>query len=165
MEDKAPEGALPEAAAAVAARLVLLRLFPPQQAAFDATYNKTMRQIPSGDERRASIDWGEHVARTLLADRAKDASQATVIYGSRNPVGVWRPTEPAFAKPALPQWPGVKPFAMTSAKQFRPAMPPALTSAAYTDDFNRNNSARRTARREQRSKRRSRSSGRTAPAR
>ncbi len=133
---KPAEGASPEAAAAVAARLVLLRLFPAQQAAFDATYNKVLRTVPPGDGKRASIDWGEHVAQTLLADRAKDGSQATVIYASRNPIGVWRPTEPAFAKPALPQWPGVKPFAMTSAAQFRPAMPPALTSAAYADDFN-----------------------------
>ena len=134
---KPAEDASPEAAAAVAARLVLLRLFPAQQAAFDATYNKVMRTMPTGEEKRASIDWGEHVAQTLLADRAKDGAQATVIYASRNPIGVWRPTEPAFAKPALPQWPGVKPFAMTSAAQFRPAMPPALTSAAYADDFNR----------------------------
>ena len=127
---------MPEAAAAVAARLVLRRLFPAQQAAFDATYNKVLRTVPAGEGKRASIDWGEHVAQTLLADRAKDGSQATVIYASRNPIGVWRPTEPAFAKPALPQWPGVKPFAMTSAAQFRPAMPPALASAAYADDFN-----------------------------
>ncbi len=134
---KAGDGALPEAAASVAARLVLLRLFPAQQAAFDATYNKVLRAVSPGEGKRASIDWGEHVAQTLLADRAKDGSQATVIYASRNPIGVWRPTEPAFAKPALPQWPGVKPFAMTSAAQFRPAMPPALTSAAYADDFNK----------------------------
>ena len=125
VRDKADEGASPEAAASVAARLVLLRLFPAQQAAFDATYNKVLRTVPAGDGKRASIDWGEHVAQTLLADRAKDGSQAAVIYASRNPIGVWRPTEPAFAKPALPQWPGVKPFAMTSAAQFRPAMPPA----------------------------------------
>ena len=137
VRDKAAEGASPEAAAAVAARLVLLRLFPAQQAAFYATYNKVLRTVPPGDGKRASIDWGEHVAQTLLADRAKDGSQATVIYASRNPVGVWRSTEPAFAKPALPQWPGVKPFAMTSAAQFRPAMPPILTSSTYADDFNK----------------------------
>ena len=136
VRDKATDGALPEAAAAVAARIVLLRLFPAQQAAFDATYNKVLRAVPPGDGKRASIDWGEHVAQTLLADRAKDGSQSTVIYASRNPIGVWRPTAPAYAKPALPQWPGVKPFAMASAAQFRPAMPPALTSAAYAEDFN-----------------------------
>ena len=134
---KPAEGVSPEASASVAARLVLLRLFPAQQAAFDATYNKVLRTIPPGEGKRASIDWGEHVAQTLLADRAKDGSQATVIYGSRNPIGVWRSTESAFAKPALPQWPGVKPFAMSSPAQFRPAMPPALTSAAYADDFNK----------------------------
>ena len=76
------------------------------------------------------------MAQTLLAYRAKDGSQATVIYASRNPIGVWRPTAPTFAKSALPQWPGVKPFVMTSAAQFRPAVPPALNSATYATDFN-----------------------------
>ena len=74
---KAGDGASPETAASVAARLVLLRLFPTQQAAFDATYNKVMRAIPQGEGKRASLDWVEHVAQTLLADRAKDGSQAT----------------------------------------------------------------------------------------
>ena len=101
---KPAEGASPEAAASVAARLVLLRLFPTQQATFDATYNKVLRAIPQSEGKRASIDWGEHVAQTLLAYRAEDGAQATVIYASRNPIGVWQPTEPTFAKPALPQW-------------------------------------------------------------
>ena len=109
VRNKAADQASPEAAASVAARLVLLRTFPAQQAAFDATYNKVMRAIPQGEGKRASIDWGEHVAQTLLADRAKDGSQATVIYASRNTIGVWRPTEPAFAKPALPQQQGQTP--------------------------------------------------------
>ena len=77
--DKADDQASPEAAASVVARLGLLRLFPAQQAAFDATYNKVMRTVPPGEEKRASIDWGEHVAQALLADRAKDGSQAMVI--------------------------------------------------------------------------------------
>ena len=70
---KAGDGALPEAAASVAARLVLLRLFPAQQAAFDATYNKVLRAVSPGEGKRASIDWGEHVAQTLLADRASES--------------------------------------------------------------------------------------------
>src|SRR5262249_43932273 len=37
--------------------------------------------------------------------------------------------------PALPQWPGVTPFALASGDQFRPGPPPALTSDDYTAAF------------------------------
>jgi hypothetical protein len=40
------------------------------------------------------------------------------------------------ANPILPQWRNVKPFVMTSAKQFAFAGPPAPASAAFAKDFN-----------------------------
>jgi hypothetical protein len=36
----------------------------------------------------------------------------------------------------MPMWPGVKPFAMTSGSQFRPAAPIALTSAEWATEYN-----------------------------
>ena len=42
------------------------------------------------------------------------------------------PTAPTWA----PQWPGVKPFAMTSGSQFRPVAPIALKSAEWATDYN-----------------------------
>jgi hypothetical protein len=39
-------------------------------------------------------------------------------------------------QPQFFQWPGVMPFALERADQFRPGPPPALTSAAYSDAFN-----------------------------
>ena len=53
------------------------------------------------------------------------------------------------ATPAAAQWPQRKPWLMTSASQFRPGPPPALTSAAWARDYNEikalgaKNSARR----------------------
>jgi hypothetical protein len=48
---------------------------------------------------------------------------------------VWIPTPPEFANALLPNWPLVTPFALASGAQFRQAGPPALDSAAYTQDF------------------------------
>jgi PAP2 superfamily len=53
-------------------------------------------------------------------------------YRPRTAPGVYVPTAPT----ATPQWPAVKPFALSSASQFRPAPPPALTSAQWTADYN-----------------------------
>src|SRR6202030_1706380 len=46
-------------------------------------------------------------------------------------------TPPNFPKqPQFTLWSHVTPFALDSANQFRPGPSPALTSRAYTDDFN-----------------------------
>jgi hypothetical protein len=41
-----------------------------------------------------------------------------------------------YALPLLPQWATVRPFALTSPDQFRPAAPPALDSQQYADALN-----------------------------
>ena len=46
--------------------------------------------------------------------------------------GAYVPT----AAPAVPQWSQRKPWLMTSAAQFRPGPPPALTSDAWARDYN-----------------------------
>ena len=53
-------------------------------------------------------------------------------YRPRTTAGVYVPTAPT----AAPQWPRVKPFALTSASQFRPAPPIALDSAEWAADYN-----------------------------
>ena len=52
-------------------------------------------------------------------------------YRPRTTGGVYVPTAPTLA----PQWPGVKPFAMTSGSQFRPVAPIALASAQWAADY------------------------------
>jgi membrane-associated phospholipid phosphatase len=51
-------------------------------------------------------------------------------------VGQWRPTPPAFASGAVPQFAYMTPWVIAAPSQFRPAGPPALTSARYAKDFN-----------------------------
>jgi len=49
---------------------------------------------------------------------------------------MWRPTPPAFAPGAGPQFAYMTPWVIGAPGQFRPAGPPALTSARYAADFN-----------------------------
>jgi membrane-associated phospholipid phosphatase len=125
-----------EAAASAAAHLVLVQLYPAQQATFDAAYNNALAAIGNKPKQRAGIAWGELVANTILTVRANDGAAEVVTYIPGNRPGDWQPTPPAFASALLPQWPGVKPFAMTSGSQFRPSVPPGLRSAVYAFDFN-----------------------------
>jgi len=86
-----------------------------------------------------------------VAARATDGSKLVRAYTPGANPGDWVPTPPAFATAALPQWPDVTPFALTSGSQFRPAGPPALDTTEYAASFNdvkeigRDTSATRTA--------------------
>ena len=51
--------------------------------------------------------------------------------------GDYQSTPPNFPKqPQFTHWPNVIPFALKRANQFRPGVPPALTSDRYSDDLN-----------------------------
>lgn len=132
-----PAGAAsPEAAVSGAARLVLLRLFPAQQAAIGAVHDKVLAAIPNGPEKNAGVHWGEWAANIILVARSTDGSDEPAIWLPKDASGEWQPTPPASAPALLPQWPKVACFAMTSAKQFMPPRMPALSSAMYAVDFN-----------------------------
>jgi hypothetical protein len=45
--------------------------------------------------------------------------------------GDWRPAPPALTPAVFTQWSAVTPFVLDKSAQFRPAAPPALTSAAH----------------------------------
>lgn len=132
----APDNASGEAAAVAAAYTVLAASFPAQMAAFDAAREASLAAITDGASKNNGIDWGEAVADAVLAARANDGSRLVVAYVPGTGPGEWIPTPPNFAAAALPQWPGVTPFALTSGSQFRPAGPPTLTSGEYTTAFN-----------------------------
>ena len=124
-----------EAAASTAARLVLVNLFPAQQAYFDVAYASALAAIPGGKSKERGVNWGEFVADTILAARANDGSTAVVAPPSGSGPGYWVPTPPAFAPYLLPQWGLVVPFAMASHAQFRPPGLPALSSAKWAADY------------------------------
>jgi hypothetical protein len=137
-----------EAAAAAAAGTVLAGVNAATQAEVKANLAAYLAKIPDGAEKAAGIEVGEAVAAKVLAARANDGASAPDSYRPSTMAGVYIPTAPTWA----PQWPGVKPFAMTSASQFRPGAPVALAGKEWAADFNEikelgeRNSSKRTAR-------------------
>src|ERR1700676_3211334 len=127
-----------EAAAAAAAHETLIALYPAFQTTLDQLYGQSLAQIPDGADKTTGVDVGRAVALATLALRSDDGSAATPIpFVFGNVPGGYQSTPPNFPKqPAFTHWSRVTPFALESAKQFRPGPPPALTSAAYTAAFN-----------------------------
>jgi hypothetical protein len=129
---RARRGASAEAAAAAAAAGVLDGPASDQQEAVRARLAAYLAQIPDGPGKTAGVRLGEEVAARLLASRANDGAEAPDQYRVRTSAGVYVPT----AQTAMPQWPNVTPFGMTSPSQFRPAPPIALDSERWARDYN-----------------------------
>jgi hypothetical protein len=133
----APRGASDEAAAVAAVYRVLVTYFPAQQSALDVQFNDSLTKInATSDAKNAGIAVGEAAAAALIAARAGDGLEANVPYIPGSGPGVWQPTPPKFG-PALTPWLGqMRPFTMTSASQFLPDGPTALTTGEWVDDYN-----------------------------
>ena len=125
-----------EAAVAQAAYRTLSALFPTYQATLDAQLAASLGTVADGAGKTAGIALGNTVATAILNLRSTDGSATVVSYTPGTNPGDWQPTPPANANALLPQWPLVKPFALTKGSQFRPIAPPRLNSAAYAADFN-----------------------------
>jgi len=127
-----------EAAANSAAHEVLAALYPAFQPTLDAQLKQSLALIPDGADKTEGILVGKTVADQILAVRSNDGSNAqpvTFVFG--NAPGDYQSTPPNFPpQPQFTSWSHVTPFALESASQFRLGPPPALTSDAYTDDFN-----------------------------
>lgn len=132
IEPKTPAaGASVEAAVNEAAYRVLAALFPSRSALYRPTYDERMAALADGDAKTRGAAIGAEVAAGVLALRAGDGRDVALppyvpgsapgAYRGRNPIGR-----------AMPYW---RPFALSSAAQFRPAPPPALTSSVYARDF------------------------------
>ena len=133
---KAAPTASAEAAAAAAAHGILEGLYPQQKPITDAALASSLAQIPDGPAKTDGIRLGQEVAEKLSALRKDDGSAAKQSYSFGRGPGVYQATPPMNANPILPQWRYVKPFIITSTKQFSFVGPPAITSAAFAKDFN-----------------------------
>jgi len=132
----ASSGASSEAAAAQAARDVLATLFPANAGIYDAALAARLAPIPAGLAAQG-VAIGRQVAADILAWRQGDGWTATPpAYVLPLLPGLWQPTPPANAAAAATQFPKVKPFALLSSTQLLHDIPPTLTSARYTADFN-----------------------------
>jgi hypothetical protein len=135
-----PAGASREAAAAQAAYATLVQLYPTQKALFDARRAVSITVVATHASQAAvasGVAWGQSVADQVLGWRSTDGfTPAPPPFTGAAVVGTWRPTPPAFAPGAVPQFAYTAPWVIAAPSQFRPAGPPALTSARYAKDFN-----------------------------
>ena len=125
-------GASADAAAAAAAQQILLQLFPNQRAIINEAYAVSLKAIPEGTARSQGVALGEQVATAVQADRSGDGTQVPDIYRPVTSPGVWVPT----TRPSFAEYAQAKPWALTSADQFRPGPPPQLSSMIYARDYN-----------------------------
>ena len=127
----------PAAAAAKAARDVLVNRFPAQAAALDATYQQYLISHGLSDT-DPGIAVGAAAASGIIALRGCDASfpqTPNAPFMGGNAPGVWRPTPSGNLPMAVPWLGNVVPFTLTRPSQFRAPPPPALGSAEYARDY------------------------------
>jgi hypothetical protein len=133
----APAGTSAEAAVASAAYWVLGHYLPAQKPTIlDPAYATSLAGIPDGQAKTDGIAVGQNVADLLIAERADDGFRVAVPYTPPSPPipGVWIPTAPT---PPIGTYLGLmRPFALDSADQFRPAGPPPLSSKRWADEYN-----------------------------
>ncbi len=121
-----------EAAAAAAAYDVLLALHPDKKADLDASLAASLAGIAENDAKSKGIELGKQAAAGIIALRANDGSNTPEDYRPVTAAGVYVPTTIPIESTSSK----IRPFAMTSAAQFRAAPPPALTSETWTRDLN-----------------------------
>ena len=128
----------PVAAAAAAARDVLVNRFPLQTASIHSKYLLFLANhgLTEANEGRLV---GEAAATAIIARRANDGSYPMPppppdLGGTG--AGQWRPTPTALAAFSAPWLGAVEPFTMDFNEQFRAHRPPALTSREYARDYN-----------------------------
>jgi hypothetical protein len=125
-------GASAEAAAAAAARTILLDLYPAQKSIVEEAYAASLKNIPEGNAKNDGVALGERIAAAVQADRAADGTNVPDTYRPITTPGVWVPTTP----PLFAQYARAKPWVLKSADQFRPGPPPQLSTAVYARDYN-----------------------------
>jgi hypothetical protein len=133
-----------EAATATAAFRVLVGfddlpgLFPAQQPTLQPQYDAYIAGLPDNPpgSRAAGVTIGEATARAMLTNRLNDGRFGPSPTPYPQAPGIWRPTPPNFLNDPAPWVGNVRPFLVPSAEMLRTDGPNALTSAAYTEDFN-----------------------------
>jgi len=131
----------PAAAAGAAAYGVLIGMYPMQRAFLDMKYKEFLAS--DGLAGNPGLSVGQQVAAVLLSEHRSIVTMPDFKGGTG--VGAWRPTPSSIGTPPSPApfspmayvyLAEAKPYTLNSPSQFRPAPPPALTSAEYLRDYN-----------------------------
>lgn len=131
-KERAPPGASKEAAAATAARAILIRLFPDAKDNVEKGYAASLAALVAGNSRSAGISLGEAVAADIFRLRSTDGTGAPNMVRPSTAPGVYVPT----TLPVSSDVAAVKPWTMDNPAQFRPGPPPELMSAQWAQDYN-----------------------------
>jgi membrane-associated phospholipid phosphatase len=131
-----------DAAIARAAHDSLAWLFPAQAGRLDRLYHLDLSTMPGAPEAKlAGEALGAAAAQAIVTRRTDDGSQfpervvgkTFTLHGGP---GYWSPDPISNIQTALgATWPGVTPFVLKSASQFRAPPPPVLTDELYTSAF------------------------------
>jgi hypothetical protein len=125
----------PTAAAAQAGYEVLISQYPDQQTKLDAELASWLDTVPDGTPKSVGVELGKASAVAILAGRDHDGWDDQGTYSFGDSPGQYRTTPSWDGFVLQPGFRKAKPFALTSAKQFRPSSPPLLTSTAYAEAF------------------------------
>jgi len=129
----ASPGTSMNAAAAVAAASLLSKLHPDIAPKIDAELRQYVAKLGERAEAvSAGVALGEKVAAEIWQMRADDGSAAPDTYRPKTTPGQYVPTAPVTSS----VWPGVTPFTLKSASQFRPGPPLDLQSSEWVDNYN-----------------------------
>jgi hypothetical protein len=124
------------AAAASAGFTVLASLYPTQRTRFNTALAANLADVTDGATEDRGVAIGQVTAQAILQARASDGSTRAVTYLPGDAPGDFDFTGTGVSKAVLPQWPGVTPFTLNAADQFRAPAPPALDSFEYTVAYN-----------------------------
>lgn len=125
-------GASPEAAIHAAARHILAELYPKHKAELDAAFETAVTKLPDGPAKSAGIAAGQRSGAATLSARKGDGSSGPNSYRPVTRPGTYVTT----ALPIMSHVKEIKPFALLSVAQFRPAAPPPLGSPLWARDYN-----------------------------
>ncbi len=107
-------------------------------ASVEGFYRDQLARLPGGPAQRTGLAVGQRAAAGIIALRRGDGADTALVdadFRQGDTPGAWRFT-PGFPFAFAPEWGRVKPFALTSAGQFRTPGPLRLTSARYARDLN-----------------------------
>ena len=140
----APPDTSRRAARIGAAYTVLSKVFPSQQAKWDAAKAASVAALTddedddgTGQSTANGLAWGSTVALDVLAWRATDGFTRTFPpFVGGTAIGQWRPTPPAFLPMVQMQFAFLAPFVVTSLDQFLPGKPRGLNTDVWVSDYN-----------------------------
>ena len=147
VQPRAPHNASQRAAAIQAASGILVDVYPAQSAALTVLGNASLGALALSENAQsisAGTAWGQTVADAIWAWRLTDGNAPPPppfegvlgIVGTPAAVGYWRPTPPANAPGAGPQFATMTPWVLARPSQFRLPPPYAVNSPEFATDLN-----------------------------